>query len=162
MTIPPKHTIGPDELSFVAASRAGERDVAERSFRDFSVNGSALRTMLDLGDVAPVFGWLDRRTERGYARKLVPAAKGSSRATLYICPQCADLGCGYVSVRVEAIDDCVVWSEPLWEDGALQPRDPWARADPDLPKASIPPLVRAWRDLWFDKVAYRTALALYI
>ena len=144
------------------ALRAGERDVAERSFRDFAVNGRPLRTMLDLGDVASAFGWLDRRSEREYAHKVVPATHGSSRATLYICPQCTDLGCGFVNLRVEAIDDCVVWSDPLREDGALRPPGPWARAEPDPTTASVSPLAKAWRDLWFDKTAYRTALALYI
>lgn len=120
---------------------------ARRDYRDFAVNGRRLRDALELGDLVSVLGWLDRRTEREYARQLLPRTTGAPvRATLYVCPECADPGCGFVTVLVDARDDCVVWSEPAWGDAAN-------------PASAVE---GPWRDLWFDRVAYHTALGLYL
>lgn len=141
----PRNGSGLDELSFAEATRAGGAHSARRDYRDFAVNRRRLREVLEVGDLVSVFGWLDRRVERAYARQLLPPPRGAVRATLYVCPECADPGCGVVTVHVEAHDDCVVWSEPAWGDG--------------LGDAA---LLEPWRDLWFDRVGYQNALALYL
>jgi len=143
----PRNDSGLDELSLVESTRAGGTHSARRDYRDFAVNRRRLRDVLALGDVVSVFGWLDRRAEREYARRLLPPSpRGSVRATLYVCPECADPGCGVVTMQVEAHEDCVVWSEPGWADAI----------------GDTAPLAEPWRDLWFDRVAYHNALALYL
>ncbi|MBK7398461.1 MAG: hypothetical protein IPJ34_19735 [Myxococcales bacterium] len=143
----PRKKSGLDELSLVEATRAGGAHSARRDYRDFAINRRSLRDVLELGDLVSVFGWLDRRAEREYARQLLPRATGApTRATLYVCPECADPGCGVVRMRVEVREDCVVWSEPAWGDAV----------------GAESPLDQPWRDLWFDRVAYHSALALYL
>ena len=63
---------------------------------------------------------------------------------LYICPECADLGCGAVAVRVRFEGDCVVWSELGWDDPNVDGE----------PTSDV-------RELWFDREAYRLALASF-
>ena len=147
----PKKRGGPDELTFVSADRIAGKSQAQRSYSDFAINGRRLHGILHR-DFISVFGWLDRARERKYARALLPAGKSESRAALYICPECADHGCGFFSVKVAISGDCIVWSEPGWED--------------DLHISSTPaPFVAGpggpWRDLWFDQAQYRAALGFY-
>jgi hypothetical protein len=35
----------------------------------------------------------------------------SGRVSLYVCPECADLGCGAVAVRTRRTESVVVWSD---------------------------------------------------
>lgn len=136
-----------DALSFVSASLDREGDAA-RSFSDFAVNGKPLRSILGR-ELMSIFGALPREVERSYARLLWPKPRAPSRAVLYVCAQCGDLGCGYFGVAVRVEEDCVVWSAPGWNTLAI--------SDDDLGPFDGP-----WRDLWFDRVAYRSALAYYL
>ncbi len=147
----PNESGGTDQLSFVSAARAGGHHVAGRSYSDFAINGRPLHPIIER-DLVSVFGCFSRELEREYARLLWPKEHAPARAVLYVCGECGDLGCGYFSVEVRIADDCVVWSEPGWED--------------NLGPVGAPDSVRAfegpWRDLWFDRVEYRTALGYYL
>jgi len=89
----PNESGGMDQLSFVSAERAGGPNVAGRSYSDFAINGRPLHAIIGR-DLVSVFGCLGRELEREYARRLWPKEHTTSRAVLYVCGQCGDLGCG--------------------------------------------------------------------
>jgi hypothetical protein len=146
-----------DELSFVPAHREGGRSKAARSYLDFAVNRRPLSRVIDVHDHIAVFGWLDCAREKSYARQLLskePSEIASGHAPLYICPECADLGCGAITVCVTFRDDCVVWSELGWDDVH-------ARSSPYAP-APKKRLFDDVRDHWFDRDAYVAALSRFL
>jgi hypothetical protein len=135
---------GLDQLALVLAVRRGGAGKTERSYLDFVVNRRRLSGLIHVGDHIGVLGWQPRRDERRCARQLLlretsPFPEGL--VPLYICPECADLGCGAVTVRITVRDGCVVWSDLRWND-------PLARLDEP----------RTVRELWFDRQEYQTVL----
>jgi hypothetical protein len=101
------------ELRRVFEARRGER-------LDFVVSGRSLYKELRRRgfDVIPRLGSglvpVDSET-----RDLLLLDKNgdtsSGRVALYICPECGDLGCGAVSVRITRDTTDIVWSEFAWE-----------------------------------------------
>jgi hypothetical protein len=135
---------GLDELGLAAALRSGGAGKAERSYLDFVVNRRKLSGLIHVGDHIGVLGWQSRADERRCARQLLlrePAPFPDGLVPLYICPECADLGCGAVTVRITVRDDCVVWSGFGWNDPLASTDEP-----------------SALRELWFDRQAYQTLL----
>jgi len=107
-----------DELDFVPAIRTGSRNQAERRYYDFTINGKPLRSMLTSGDNVTPFGWLAREHEAGFARQLLlraPSELRSGRVPLYICPECADLGCGALTARVLEDHESFAWLDLAFE-----------------------------------------------
>ena len=97
-----------DRLSFVAGKRLGGGGKTERGYYDFVINEQPLTEILKPGDCIPPFGWLGSELERQYFLRLllrVPSQLPSGRIPLYICPECADLGCGCMSVKVKKYDE---------------------------------------------------------
>ncbi|MBI1249606.1 hypothetical protein GC197_17415 [bacterium] len=135
-----------DQLSFVDAKRQGGRNKTERLYYDFAVNGQPLVEIVQPGDFITPFGWLSLDLQRQYFCQLLlrqPSELSSGRVPLYICPECADLGCGSVTVKIVKYDDCLVWSEfgfeNNYEDGPIN-------IDPSV------------RDFAFHKTEYYQAL----
>lgn len=92
-----------DALDFVEAFRVGGPQHQERRYYDFTINGRALRTMVNPGDNIGLFGWLSHDLEFEFALWLLlrePSQLPSGQVPLYICPECGDLGCQSLSVRV--------------------------------------------------------------
>lgn len=103
-----------DLLTFVDAKRLGGGGKSERYYYDFAVNDRPISEIVNSDDLISPFGWLPPEFERGYFHQLLlrsPSELPSERVPLYICPECADLGCGCLTVRVAKYDDCFVWSE---------------------------------------------------
>jgi hypothetical protein len=142
-----------DVLGVKRARREGGAHKHERSFYDFTINGKALLSRLPPHDHIGVFGWLAQVEERRFARYLLGRERSplrSEHAPLYICPECADLGCGVISVEVSfEYEECVVWSEMGWDDPGAGKRV--KQGFPEGP-----------RDLWFDRVQYESVLAGFL
>jgi hypothetical protein len=156
MTKPKKHG-DVDELTLVPAHREGGRSQAARSYLDFAVNRRPLSKLIDARDHIAVFGWLDRAREKSFAMQLLLRTASeivSGHAPIYICPECADLGCGAITVCVTFRDDCVVWSDLGWDDVH-------ARASPYAP-APKKRLFDDVRDFWFDRDAYVATLSRFL
>lgn len=134
------------ELGFTDAFRAGGANQQERRYLDYTINGRPLRTIVSAGDHIGVFGWLPRESETAFARALLLLERSelpSGRVPLYICPECADLGCQALSARVVETADHYVWSDLAWEASYDQgPATDLLAAGP----------------FSFDKAAYRAAL----
>ena len=52
-------------------------------------------------------------------RRLLLADGGDAsenRVSLFICPECGDLGCGAITVRIERLDTGIVWRDLGYEN----------------------------------------------
>jgi len=45
----------------------------------------------------------------------------SGRSLIYICPECADIGCGAYGCKITRVGDCYVWSDFAYENGYEEP-----------------------------------------
>lgn len=107
-----------DVLAFVDAVRNGGANQQGRHYYDYTVNGRPLRAIIDPGDNIGLFGWLQPEVEVARARWLLlrePSELPSRRVPLYVCPECGDLGCQTLSVRVLEEHDRFVWTEFAYE-----------------------------------------------
>jgi hypothetical protein len=83
-----------------------------RRFLDFVVDGEPLYSIMG-GLISPL-GWLsesgnDLAVDR-LLRKADPDAP-NGRTSIYVCPECADLGCGAVTAVIERVGDSIVWRD---------------------------------------------------
>lgn len=114
-------------LSFAEKLRAGGGGRTEIRYWDYLVNGTSLRELLRVGDFIPPFGWLtpDADTRfRGMLTRKVESDIPSRRTPLFVCPECADYGCGVFTAVVERDGDDIVWHSFGMErdyDGTLDP-----------------------------------------
>ena len=66
------------------------------------------------GDLASCLGWFVPEENAKAVRRLLleePADLPNDRRSLYVCPECGDLGCGAVSVVIEAAGDQIIWRD---------------------------------------------------
>jgi hypothetical protein len=84
-----------------------------RRFLDVVIDGQSLYELLNEDKISPI-GWsLPVENERATNRFLLvePADLPNDRRSIYVCPECADLGCGAVSAIIEEQADKFVWSD---------------------------------------------------
>lgn len=65
-------------------------------------------------------GWFVPEENAKAVRRLLlkePADLPNDRRTLYVCPECGDLGCGVVSLVVERAGDRIIWRDFGYENG---------------------------------------------
>jgi hypothetical protein len=107
-----------DRLSLEWRTRAGGGGKTRRDYLDFEVNGQSLLDLLPANDQVGVLGWGHAEIERQAVAQLLlrePSELLSERVSLYVCPECGDLDCGTVSVKIEKTADAFVWSDFAWE-----------------------------------------------
>jgi len=100
-------------LDVVWTTRPGGGGRTERRYLDFVIDGVALSSLLDVDFISP-FGWLDADTQKACIDRLLrqsPPDMAHERTSLYICPECGDLGCGAVTVSVEHGDHVIIWKD---------------------------------------------------
>jgi hypothetical protein len=71
------------------------------------------------GDMASCLGWFDPEENAAAVRRLLleeAADLPDDRRTLYVCPECGDVGCGVVSLVVERAGDKIVWRDFGYEN----------------------------------------------
>ncbi|HEY8669627.1 MAG TPA: hypothetical protein VIL63_02205 [Terriglobales bacterium] len=120
------------KLEFAPAHRPGEKlgkygYKTQRHFLDLLIDGESLYEAIkarQLDNISPF--WLEeaagdpsRSTGIESAERLMlikPADFPNDRRSLFICPECGDLGCGAVSVVVEMTDESIVWREFGYEN----------------------------------------------
>ena len=92
--------------------REGGGGRPQRDFLDFVVDGQPLSELV--GDYISCLGWVDAEENTKAARRLLlkePADLPNDRRTLYICPECGDIGCGALSVVVERVGNKIIWRD---------------------------------------------------
>jgi hypothetical protein len=91
--------------------RDGGNGKTPRDYFDFVIDGEPLSEKVG-GDFASCLGWfVPAENERAIHRLLLegPADCSFERNSLYVCPECGDLGCGAVTVVFERAGDKVIW-----------------------------------------------------
>ena len=104
------------ELSLVQAERGPGGGATERHYLDFAADGRPLRTASTAATSDLISGlWLGS-TEPGHStlQRLLGESEPDAphgRVTLYVCPECADLGCGAITVVLTINDATVTWRD---------------------------------------------------
>ncbi|MFC9153905.1 oxidoreductase [Streptomyces bauhiniae] len=114
-------TFGLEPATRVGAVLADGGHQVHRDFVDFVVDGSPLLFRLaDLDAVSPLASDLPPAVLDAQVRALLledePPLPGG-RFVLYGCPECADLGCGAVTVVIERDGDDYRWRDFAWQTG---------------------------------------------
>lgn len=113
-----------NRLEFKAAVREGSSSKTRVEHQCFYVDGTSLLELVnraagrDFDFVSPL-GWGDTGHQRAAAERLQGVAEGdlpSGRVAVFICPECGDLGCGSVGVRIEEQDGLFEWSDFAYEN----------------------------------------------
>lgn len=102
-----------DSLNLRWRKRAGSNDRREVNFLDFVVNGESLLDKVG-GDFVSCLGWLPPEpNERAVGRLCLDSDADfpANRRSIYICPECGDLGCGAISAVIEVDGNHVVWRD---------------------------------------------------
>lgn len=114
-------------LTFKEAYRSGETTAShssktERRYIDFIISGKSLGDLLEVTkkDLTGTFGWtenslLENEQINEYIG-LVKAELQTGRTSLYVCPECGDIGCGAITVKIEMTDDTVTWKDFGYEN----------------------------------------------
>jgi hypothetical protein len=128
----------------------GERGPVRR-FREYIVNGRPLARWIGREGAISPFGWLQRRDEAWFARLLLgelgsPLASG--RVPLYVCGQCADLGCGAVTVALIRTPESYIW------------KDFGSESHHDLGEEPIATFAEGF-EFHFDRTRYATAFRAF-
>lgn len=98
-------------LDVVWTTRAGGGGRTERRYLDFVIDGVPLSSRFDADFVSP-FGWFDVDEQKASIARLLrksPPDVAHDRTTLYICPECGDLGCGAVTLLIERGPSVIIW-----------------------------------------------------
>jgi len=104
--------MGNNVLSLQRKRREGGNGVTQRDFLDFVIDGEPLSEMLR-GDFVSCFAWSDQENAKAVDRLLLneEADFPNDRHSLYVCPECGDLGCGAVSAVIEERDNKIIWRD---------------------------------------------------
>jgi hypothetical protein len=98
--------------------REGGNGRTQRDYLDIVVNGKPLSEMVG-GDMASCLGWFVPEENAKAVRRLLleeAADLPNKRHTLYVCPECGDIGCGAVSLVVEQVEDKIIWRDFGYEN----------------------------------------------
>ena len=107
-----------NSLQLVHNRRPGSVGTTERDYLDFVIDGQLLSERI-AGDFVTSLGWGDASENTRAVRRLLldaPADFSNGRRSLYVCPECGDLGCGAVSAVIETVDNQIVWRDFGYEN----------------------------------------------
>ena len=100
------------QLTFERAVRGGGGGRTEIVHWDYLVDGVSLRERLKVGDFISPFGWLRPDADDRFRQILLlkqPSDLRPARVPIFVCPECADYGCGVVTAAVTKDGDFVIW-----------------------------------------------------
>ncbi len=88
-----------------------------RRFLDFVIDGISLYEVL--GDLISPLGWGELAQQQKALDRLLlrsPADLPNDRRSIYVCPECGDLGCGTISATIDRVSDKIVWRDFAYEN----------------------------------------------
>ncbi len=100
------------QLTFERAIRGGGGGRTEIVHWDYLVDGVSLRERLKVGDMISPFGWLRPAADARFRQILLlkqPSDLKPGRVPIFVCPECADYGCGAVTAAVTKDGDFIIW-----------------------------------------------------
>jgi hypothetical protein len=103
-------------LQLLPSVRHGGDNRTARKYLDFVVDGrSALERIGWAGaDLVTPLGWGQRKFQQRVSAELLREAApslSSGRTSIYVCPECGDIGCGAITVRISRVGDRILWSD---------------------------------------------------
>jgi hypothetical protein len=107
-------------ISLLKTERAvsGLGSQIKRTFLDFVVDGVSLYEKIGRRHDLISTLWMDppmHKEEQVKAiRRLLTLDAGdlsNGRVSLYVCPECGDLGCGVISAQINVTDDHITWHD---------------------------------------------------
>ena len=120
-------------LDFQIKHREGSEEngviVHESYSSDFTIDGKSLLAELvskagSHGDFLGCFarGW-DNLNKHSLKQLLLqdPPETESGRSLIYVCPECADIGCGAYGCKIAKVGEEYIWSEFAYENGYKEP-----------------------------------------
>ena len=90
--------------------REGGNNWTERDYLDVVIDNISLSK--GFGDLISCIGWaLPSENEKAIRLLLLeePADFPNNRRSLYVCPECGDLGCGAISIVIEQKENRIIW-----------------------------------------------------
>ena len=110
--------------------RKGSDNTKEQNSCDFTINNdSLLETIIKLdgghddfiGCFAKEWTLLNKHSRTQLLLK-EEAETESGRSLLYLCPECADIGCGAYGCKIVKINNQYIWSDFAYENGYEEPK----------------------------------------
>jgi hypothetical protein len=98
--------------------REGGDGRTKRDYLDIIVDDQPLSEIIG-GDMVSCLGWFVPEENAKAVRRLLleeTADLPDDRCSLYVCPECGDLGCGAVSLVVQPYRDRVIWRDFGYEN----------------------------------------------
>ena len=94
---------------------------SQRDFLDFVIDGKSLYQTFETisYDLISCLGWgLQDEQQQAKLRLTLQASTDfpNQRQSLYICPECGDLGCGAISLRVVEQSGLIIWQDFGYEN----------------------------------------------
>ena len=121
-------------LDFRVMFRKGSQDggciVHESHSCDFTIDGDSLLDMIVnisgghkdfLGCFARGWDNLNQHSLKQLLLKDTPETE-SGRRLVYVCPECADIGCGAYGCKISKSGDSYIWSDFAYENGYEDPQ----------------------------------------
>jgi len=99
-----------------------------REYYDFIIDGTSLKSLLNISDVDLIspFGWgskeLENESIAEFRLKKI-SELNSGRIMIYICPECGDISCGAITVRIIKDDNKIIWTDFASENGVTEYQD---------------------------------------
>jgi hypothetical protein len=101
------------KLDLKWTTREGGGGKTQRRYLDVVIDDVPLSERLDADFISP-FGWFDLADQSASVERLLrkrPPDLSDDRVSLYVCPECGDLGCGAVTVKITGTPGGIVWAE---------------------------------------------------
>jgi hypothetical protein len=113
-------------LALVLRQRPSGDGRTPREFIDVLVDSKRLldRVGWEGADLVTPLGWGVLASQRSAIRQLQrdePTSLASGRVLLFVCPECGDIGCGAIAVRIKRSGSDVTWSDFARENGYEDP-----------------------------------------
>lgn len=106
------------QLKLEWKSRKGGGGRTPLDYLDIIIDGQPLSAVI-CNDMVSCLGWFIPTENAKAVRRLLleeVADLPNNRYSLYVCPECGDLGCGAVSLVVEQSGDQVIWRDFGYEN----------------------------------------------
>ena len=98
--------------------KTARRNRGSIDYDDYYINERRLADVLKIGDFISPFGWMSAEMEDQFAMMLLGYSESDlrpSRIPLFVCPECADYGCGVGTCEVTFTKEKVTWFRFGWE-----------------------------------------------
>ncbi|WP_052714221.1 hypothetical protein [Paenibacillus dauci] len=83
-------------------------------FYDIIIDGNSLYSIFESYDYISVLGQINEELQQNEIKKLLlesPSELRAGRYFIFVCPMCADLGCGAITVSIKREEENIIWDD---------------------------------------------------